>query len=85
MKRKLKKIVLKKYEKDTLQVHVDRKHESYVAFQLAARFARDAEIDLLNNVKHMFPIMNDKEAMATLKHPKVGPWTIEYYEHEEDK
>lgn len=85
MKRKLKKIVLKKHEKDNLQGFVDRRHEAYVSFQLASRFARDAETALMERLYRMFPIMKIGEAMATLKHPKKGNWTIEYYEHEEEK
>jgi len=84
MKRKLKKIVLKKHEQDNLQGFVDRQDEAYISFQLAARFARDAENSMMKRLYQMFPVMTDGKA-ATLKHPKKGNWTIEYYEDEEVK
>lgn len=40
---------------------------------------------MMNRLYQLFPIMKDEKAMGTLRHPKVGPWTVEYYEHEKEE
>ena len=84
MKRRLKKIVLKTHERDSLQIFIEKQNDAYISFQLASRFAKDAGNALHQRLEEMFSIMKDKEAMGILKHPRKGAWTIEYYEHEKE-